>query len=428
MSRVASAIHSYILATCRGSKAEAEPEAENRCTMQVQAGAGAGAGEGTHIILNMSKSTSRCPTGTAAVTACLNKSSYEEEGDTYLMVGDIGGTNTRLALYEPGSSSPVHQKEYLNSTFITDGTKTFETEMFIPFLADAGISFDLKTIIACFAVAGPVKDNCVTMTNLGGVEAVKLDGDAIESNNYGDLAYIKRCKIINDFVGQGYGLLDLDLDKEVVELIPGSKAKIHPTGPKACLGAGTGLGQCYLTTSSFHPEDGYECYASEGGHVDFTPRSDIEVELMKYIKKKYDQSNRFSVERIVSGRGLANVYEFLAKSYPEQRRKDVHDEFEGAGDMKGRVVGLNANHGECSLCLQAMEIMMGAYGAEAGNCAVKFIPSGGLYVSGGLTPKNINFISGADSPFMKAFVDKGRLSPLVKSIPLFAVLVEDLGK
>ena len=359
---------------------------------------------------------------------------------TILFVGDIGGTNTRLALYEPGSKSPIFKGEYLNSQFLVKKNNTFEKEIFDPFLTASNISFEEKNIIACFAVAGPVKDNCGVMTNLGQKKSVfkndafsmTLNGDSIEDSVVGNLKYIKKCKIINDFVGQGYGLLDLDYDKEVVELIPGSKDMIDPTGPKACLGAGTGLGECYLTTSSFHPEEGYECYPSEGGHADYTPRSDLEVDLLNYLKGKFGESSRISVERVVSGKGLANVYDFLAKKFPDKVSEALHRKFEIAADMQGRVVGMSANskstEDACPLCVKAMEIMMSAYGSEAGNCAVKFIPSGGLFVSGGLTPKNMAFIAGENSPFMKAYKDKGRMSPLIERIPLFAVTVEDLGE
>ena len=188
---------------------------------------------------------------------------------------------------------------------------------------------DNEEIVACFAVAGPVISNCVTLTNLGGHDVsdskndqkrieVKLDVQSIEQNSSGLLKRIVRCKIINDFVGQGYGLLDFDLDSEVIELLPGSKELIDPYGPKACVGAGTGLGECFLTTSSLHPEEGYECYASEGGHVDYAPRTDVEVGIWNYLKKKFDQQNRISVERVVSGKGLANCYEYLAIVYPEK--------------------------------------------------------------------------------------------------------------
>lgn len=356
---------------------------------------------------------------------------------TYLLCGDIGGTNTRLAVFDPSSKDPIYSKEYRNIHYITDESKSFERDIVAPFLQEADL-VDNKEIVACFAVAGPVRNNHVTLTNLGGHDVsdskddqrrieVKLDGHSIEQNSSGLLKRIVRCKIINDFVGQGYGLLDLDLDSEVIQLLPGSKELIDPYGPKACVGAGTGLGECFLTTSSLHPEEGYECYASEGGHVDYAPRADVEIGLWNYLKKKFDQQNRISVERVVSGKGLANCYEYLASVFPERVTEQVHKEFKSAKDMQGQVVGIHANQGTCCLCVQAMEIMMAAYGAECGNASVKFIPTGGLYVSGGLTPKNINFIKGADSPFMKAYHDKGRLSGLLETIPLFAVLVEDLG-
>ena len=382
--------------------------------------------------------------GSSTSTSKTTKSSSTDKSSSnaLLLVGDIGGTNTRLALFKPDSASagaekspPLYEKEYLNSQFITSEGKSFEQEIFLPFLRESKLSLsdNNAVIIACFAVAGPVSNNSVVMTNLLNASEIELNGDKIEASAEGELACIKRCKIINDFVGQGYGLLDLDLSTEVKELIPGSLAKIQAqdnanTGPKCCLGAGTGLGECYLTTSSFHPEEGYECYASEGGHVDYAPRSDLEVELVTYLKDKFNQPSRLSVERVVSGKGLANVYEFLSKKFPKKVNPSVHEEFEKAGDMQGRVVGVNANNKGCVLCVQAMEIMMAAYGAEAGNCAVKFIPTGGCYVSGGLTPKNIDFIAGVDSPFMRAYHDKGRLSGLVASIPLLAVLVEDIGK
>lgn len=128
----------------------------------------------------------------------------------------------------------------------------------------------------------------------------------------------------------------------------------------------------------------------------------------------------------MSGRGLANVYEFLAQKFPERVDKAVHDEFLKAGDQQGRVVGVNSVT-EGSLAHQAARIMITSYGAEVGNAALKYIPTGGLFVSGGLTPKNMHLIQGASSFFMKAYLDKGRMSSLCESIPLFAVKNEDIG-
>jgi len=356
----------------------------------------------------------------------------------FLLAGDIGGTNTRLNLYAPSSPKSLFSREYRNSEYITNRLQKIETLIIEPFLSSCP-DVDLKSsvIITCLAVAGPVKNNAVVMTNFGGhftsaktsdKETLELiiDGLEIENSQVSFLKCIERCILVNDFVGQGYGLLDLDFEKDVTELIPGSKDRIEPGGVKVCIGAGTGLGECFLTCGS----DGeYQCYASEGGHVDYTPRSELEVKLVEFIKEKTNELYRISAERVVSGKGLANVYEFLSNEFPQKKDADVHSLFEKAGDMQGRVVGENANKikDPPELCVQAMEIMMAAYGAEAGNCAVTFIPKGGLFISGGLTPKNIKFIAGQESPFMKAYKDKGRLGNLVQSIPLFAVKVEDLG-
>lgn len=394
----------------------------------------------------MSNSSSKTAVLVAAITiasACAvvvsrknnRMTNKTETKKTYLLVGDIGGTNTRLAIYTTDSKEALHAKIYSNEHYFKDPSSTFENAIFPKFLSQECTTLkddDSINLIACFAVAGPVHNNKVMLTNLGGVE---LDGKKVENNSNGLLKYITKCRIINDFVGQGYGLLDLDMEKDVLELTPNAKQIIKensPLGPKACVGAGTGLGECFLTTSSLHPSEGYECYPSEGGHVDFVPRDDLQVELLKYLKGKFggDATSRISVERVVSGKGLANVYEFLAQKFPERVRKEIHDNFLKAGAMQGAVVGISANDEKdpCGLCVQAMEIMMSAYGAEVGNCAVKFIPTGGCYVSGGLTPKNIKFIQGADSPFMKAYNDKGRMTEnVLTGIPLLAVLNESSG-
>ena len=161
------------------------------------------------------------------------------------------------------------------------------------------------------------------------------------------------CTIINDFVAQGYGCLTLQPD-EVRELVPGSLAKINPQGPKVCVGAGTGLGECYLTPTGHCT---YTCFPSEGGHVEWAPRDDgIQVKLFQYLKNKFRSKKRISVERVVSGRGLANVYEFLAQEFPDEVDPDVHKQFLKAGDEQGKIVAINVKKG--TLCEKAMEIMM----------------------------------------------------------------------
>ncbi|KAL7531701.1 hypothetical protein ACHAXR_004189 [Thalassiosira sp. AJA248-18] len=356
---------------------------------------------------------------------------------TYIIAGDIGGTNSRFSLHLPGQSDPLLTHIYPNEEALQNSPGAYHHATLKPYLEKClaevedwiGMGEDALLsqvqIVACLATAGPVKtDNTVFMTNLG--SGCTIDGNEIETCQDGLLSLVVRCKLVNDFVGQGYGALDLDLDKEAVELVAGSKAKIDSLGPKVCVGAGTGLGECFLTKSSLSPELGYECYPSEGGHVDFVPRGALEVELLDFLKAKFNCPNRVSVERVVSGRGLANVYEFLAQKFPERVDKAIHEEFLSAGDQQGRVVGVNSGK-EGSLTAQAAHIMFASYGAEVGNASLKFIPTGGMFVTGGLTPKNIGLIEGEDSPFMKAYLDKGRLNPLLDTVPIFAVMTEDIG-
>lgn len=217
-----------------------------------------------------------------------------------------------------------------------------------------------------------------------------------------------------------------------------------PVGPKVCIGAGTGLGECYLTpnaataaaegpnsrtaTTAGAGSSTYQCFASEGGHVEYSPRNELEIRMFQYLDKKFNGQGRISVERVVSGTGLANVYEFLAHKFPNRRVKRVHEAFLKAGDEQGKIVALNAKSGDKgSLCEQAVSIMMSAYGCEAGSAAIKWIPTGGLFVTGGLTPKNIEYIDGLHTDFMKSYLNKGRVRPLLERVPLFAVMVEDLG-
>jgi glucokinase len=213
------------------------------------------------------------------------------------------------------------------------------------------------------------------------------------------------------------------------------------SAPIACIGAGTGLGECYLTPvgdsdEGEENEDGdgdegstgivsYRCFPSEGGHAEYAPRNETEFKLLTYLKHKFEQKHRVSVERVVSGTGLANVYEFFASIMPGKVDKDVAAQIAAAGDMKGAVIAKNTQN---ELCRLTMELFVTAYGAEAGVAALKWLPFGGLYLVGGLTPKNIDLLKDSDGPFMTAFLDKGRVSGMLNGIPVYAVMVEDLGE
>jgi glucokinase len=357
---------------------------------------------------------------------------------TYLFTGDIGGTNSRMALYDTDSTvcsvdSPLVVKYYRNATSYPEDAysdpEAFATYIVAPFLQhcweESGAPLKPLAecrIIACMAAAGAVINNRVKMTNLNDM---LIDGNLIQDNRHHP--YLKRiaiCRVINDFVAQGYGCLTLK-NHEVRQLAGPKVLNMEDLtdGPKACVGAGTGLGECYLTKDT-HARN-YVCFPSEGGHVEYAPRNDLEVQLWRFLNEKFSSKDRVSVERVVSGKGLANVYEFLAHNFPERIVQDIHEDFLKAADEQGKVIAMNAVEG--TLCDQALSLMMGAYGCEVGSAAIKFIPTGGLFVTGGLTPKNINRIDNHNSEFMLAYRNKGRVSIILDRIPLFAVLVEDLG-
>ncbi|CAB1109771.1 unnamed protein product [Ectocarpus sp. CCAP 1310/34] len=333
-----------------------------------------------------------------------------------VMVADIGGTSSRFILYEAlpevqlvvGQKAPgalVFQKTYPN-----ENVATFSFQV-SSFLEDADLVEPPET--ACIAVAGPVIANRVVMTNRAWV----IDGAEIE-----EMFSITSVRLVNDFVAAGYGLLTLDIDAECAMLQAGDRQEGAPIG---CIGSGTGLGETFLTC----PVGGevYDAWPTEGGHSEMAPRDDLEYDLIKYIKKTHE-TNRVSVERVASGTGLVNVYNFLVETFPERVDKAVHEELQAAGDQKGAVISKNSTV-PGSICEQVMEIWATHYGAEAGVMGLRCIPTGGLFIAGGMTHKNLRMLEarGEDSPFMKGFHDKGRVSGLLKAVPMYAVLVEDIG-
>jgi glucokinase len=340
-----------------------------------------------------------------------------------ILAGDIGGTNTRLMLFNIDRNDPCVYKPLesgkvapgiliLNKKYMNENFDSF-TAVVKQFFQDAGINDKKPPIAACLAVAGPVKDNSVSFTNR---KSWTINGDEL-SISLG----IKRVKLINDFLAVGYGLLTLSHENDCLVLQQGHR---NLSAPIACIGAGTGLGQCYLTPSK---DGSYQCFPSEGGHAEFAPRDDFEISLLKFLMKKFNQKHRVSIERVISGHGLQNIYEFLCTINPNKIDQNIHKKIEEAGDLKAAIIATNYRHNE--LCAKAMDTFITAYGAEAGVAALNWLPFGGLYITGGMTPKNIDLIAtGPNGKFMTAFKDKGRVSGILEDIPIYAVLVEDVGE
>lgn len=335
-----------------------------------------------------------------------------QKGDL-IISGDCGGTNTRLSLWIvprgvtsfKGNVAPgeiIFAKKYHN-----EDHSSF-SEVCHLFMKEARI---VELPVACvLACAGPIMNNTVEFTNIK--FGWSIDGAQLERE-----LGIKTVKLINDFAAMGYGLLTL----KPHEYITLNDVPREEGAPIATIGAGTGLGQCYLTA-----HDGkYSCFACEGGHTDFAPADELEIEIYNHLKKSIGCKKRLSVERVVSGPGLASIYEFLSQKFPDKVNKSIQEEFEAAKSLQGKVVGSYAKEDE--LCNKAMEIFVGAYGREAGNAILKYLPRGGFYITGGLAPKNLDYFT-KKPIFLNAVFDKGRVSPAVKAVPIYLVLTEDLGE
>eukprot|EP00123_Amoebidium_parasiticum_P013127 comp21786_c0_seq1/m.30950 comp21786_c0_seq1/g.30950 ORF comp21786_c0_seq1/g.30950 comp21786_c0_seq1/m.30950 type:complete len:357 (-) comp21786_c0_seq1:402-1472(-) len=339
---------------------------------------------------------------------------------TYVIVGDCGGTNTRLALWEipQGAKKPKRgecapgtlkfDKKYLNEQHFdfVSVMKLFVEEA----MKEAGITERPK--VACLACAGPILDNTVNFTNIA--SGWFIDGKRLEKD-----LNIARVLLVNDFTAMGYGLLTLRNDEcAVLNDVPPVEG-----GVVATIGAGTGLGECFLSKDP--AAEDYVCWATEGGHTDFAPRDDLEYELLGYMRKRFAQKHRVSVERVISGPGIATIYDFLSNRHPDKVNKELDLQIQAAGSLKGGEVAKNSENDE--LCRQAMEIFFTAYASECGNAMLKWLPNGGFYITGGIAAKNLSWIV-ENKKFVETMFDKGRVSPAIKACPIYVAKVDDVGE
>ena len=331
----------------------------------------------------------------------------------YFLAGDIGGTKTILRLVAAESETLVtcYEQEYVSNQF-PDLVPMVQT--FLQAAQDENSLPGVPTQ-ACFAIAGPVVDNTSHLTNL----TWNLDGDRLAQ-----ALDLQAVELINDFEAIGYGVLGLESD-DIHVLQAGIT---DATAPVAIIGAGTGLGQGFAIPAG----NRFQVFPSEGGHADFAPRSELDFQLLRYLRDKH-QITRVSVERVVSGQGIIAIYQFLrdrgmAAESPELAELVTTWERE-AGLAKSvdpaAAISQAALKGEDSLAVQTMNLFVGAYGAEAGNLALKLLPYGGLYVAGGIAAKNLPLLT--QDTFLDAFSHKGRLSKLLEDIPVRIVLNPRVG-
>lgn len=314
-----------------------------------------------------------------------------------VMAGDIGGTKTILAVAEVEGH---RVKLVMEERFASRDHEDFQ-DLAKQFLSKA----EPETSRACFGVAGPVAEGKSRVTNLPWVleeEALRRDLD------------LDRVRLINDFVAIAYGIEAL-VDDDVETLHPGTRRE---RGPIAVIGAGTGLGESF----SIVADDGERiAVPSEGGHVDFAPRTELEIEFLRWMLKKYA---RVSYERVVSGPGLRHIYTFLRDSGRGEETEELRRAIEEQGDAAPVIHRFADERGD-PLCEAAMRFFTSVYGAEAANLALKALSTGGVYLAGGIAPRMVDRLKG--DTFRKAFITKGRLSPVVEAMPVSVITQPKVG-
>jgi len=317
--------------------------------------------------------------------------------------GDIGATNSRLALwqYEGNSEQPYKTKTYPSQKY------AHLNDIITIFLKENKINGEDWPRAAVLAVAGPVQNNACFVTNV----KWQLTGEEMERD-----LNIPKVLLINDFVAIGYAVSDIPAQN----LIPLQEAKADPKGPIAVIGAGTGLGECYLT----HGGEDYTTWPTEGGHTTFAAQTELEFKLCQYIKNKH-KLEHVSAERLVSGMGIPDIYEFLTKEFPQLVDKDIENAVRGAADQSKEICVQGKAHRN-SLAGRTVDIFVTLYGAEAGNLALKTLPTGGLYLAGGIAP-SIMWAMKEDDRFLSAFRAKGRMSRLVSTLPIYVITDKDVG-
>ncbi len=317
-----------------------------------------------------------------------------------ILAGDIGGTNARLALFTA-----------------RDGALLLVTETIFPSRQHSGLDQIVAKFVAqekptlesaCFGIAGPVVNGRCETSNLPWV---------VESTQLARELDLPHVLLINDLEANAWGIGALSGDDLVslnqIGLNSATTGQVQASGNQAVVSAGTGLGEAGL----YWDGERHHVYACEGGHTDFAPRNDLEMQLLQYLVARF---GHVSYERILSGPGLVNVFSFLRDSGHGRPDAWLIEEMENSDPAA--AISKAALQGKCELCEQALELFISIYGAEAGNMAHKAMATGGIFLGGGIAPKILPRLKGP--LFMDAFRGKGRMQRLLESIPV-SVIVND---
>jgi len=320
-----------------------------------------------------------------------------------VLAGDIGGTKTLLHIAEVRGT---HIKSLHQARFASQDYSDFET-LLSEFLQQAPANLRNTITAACFGVAGPVNEpeqgaRTARITNLPWI---------MDESNLVQVLGMPRVRLINDFYATASGIEALDEeDFAVIHDAPTINA-----APRLVVGAGTGLGVAQLMWC----EQRYHAYSSEGGHIHFAPTNALQSELLSFMHQHHD---RVSYERLVSGKGLLAMYQFLHQRDGGDVAR-LNNILEHA-DPPSAITD-SARSGSDPIAKAAMNLFMSIYGAVVGDLALITLAYGGIYVAGGIAPKLLDELR--QGPFMEAYSQKGRMSGLVMKMQVSVVLNQDIG-
>lgn len=319
-----------------------------------------------------------------------------------ILAGDVGGTSTRLRLTRFISDKLfqiVGEEIFFNDQFVSF------TEIVALFLKQQ-LTLPAQVNATCFAAAGPIIEGSVKFTNLPWF---------VSEAELSQVLKLQNVTLINDFEAIGYGIDTLDIkDYEVLQV-----GETNFKRPRAMIGAGTGLG----VAISIPEGNGFRVMPTEGGHVDFAPTEEMQIKLLQYLKKKW---HRVSVERLLSGQGILNIYSFVRQNplFSEVEHPTLKRLLFTKENAPQNITEYAIQHHD-PLAMRTLDLFIGIYGAAAGNLALTTLPFAGLYIVGGIAPKLLTQF--LDGRFLNAFSDKGRMSNLLKTIPIYLVTNTQVG-
>ncbi len=314
-----------------------------------------------------------------------------------LLAGDIGGTKTALAIFssEAGPRAPLAEATYHSANY--PGLDTVARE----FLTNTRVTVDR----ACFGVAGPVLAGRATITNLPWV----MDETHLQA-----ALRLSSVRLLNDLEAVAYAVPSLEL-ADLDTLQAGERVR---GGAIAIIAPGTGLGEAFLTWEGSR----YRAHPSEGGHTDFAPANELELDLLRFLQQRYDH---VSYERVCSGLGLPNIYAHLKARGVAEEPPWLTAQLQSADDPTPVIISAALGNVSCDLCVRTLQTFVSILGAEAGNLALKVLATGGVYVGGGIPPRIVPALESGS--FIQAFIQKGRQAALLSRVPVHVILNPKVG-